>query len=127
MIKERADEWIAALRSGKYTQITGALHKDNGFCCLGVACDISGLGEWKLNYDSNENPTSKPQAFWDVQGKRNRKILPECVMEYFGINDSTGLFYNSDSIRTELTNLNDTSRLSFNEIADVIEKNWERL
>ena len=31
---------VAALRSGKYKQCTGALRKDDGFCCLGVACDV---------------------------------------------------------------------------------------
>jgi len=40
---------IEALRSGKYFQHTGSLRVGKGdpsFCCLGVACDISGRGMW---------------------------------------------------------------------------------
>jgi hypothetical protein len=34
-------KWVAALRSGKYKQVTGSLQNNGGFCCLGVLCDIS--------------------------------------------------------------------------------------
>lgn len=34
-------EWVAALRSGKYRQARMALHKEGGFCCLGVFCRIA--------------------------------------------------------------------------------------
>lgn len=41
-------KWIVALRSGKYTQGHGRLRDGVGqMCCLGVLCEISGLGEWK--------------------------------------------------------------------------------
>lgn len=36
MPKEMLEKWLAALRSGKYKQATGALEKDGGYCCLGV-------------------------------------------------------------------------------------------
>lgn len=46
------DKWIAALRSGKYGQTKGRLKRgENYFCCLGVACDISGAGHWESNND----------------------------------------------------------------------------
>ena len=38
--------WVDALRSGKYQQARGALKTGDAYCCLGVACDISGLGTW---------------------------------------------------------------------------------
>ena len=42
--KERLEQWIAALRSGKYKQATGTLAKVDGsstaYCCLGVACVV---------------------------------------------------------------------------------------
>lgn len=42
--------WLAALRSGEYTQGMRALRTGgNGFCCLGVAADLlvkSGYGQW---------------------------------------------------------------------------------
>lgn len=49
---EHRKEWVKALRSGKYEQAKGTLKQTDGgreqFCCLGVACDISGLGETSL-------------------------------------------------------------------------------
>ena len=33
-------EWIAALRSGKYTQGRGFLCRDGRHCVIGVACDL---------------------------------------------------------------------------------------
>lgn len=52
--------WLEALRSGDYGQAKGSLRRTlyhinpetkertetTGFCCLGVACDLSGLGVW---------------------------------------------------------------------------------
>jgi hypothetical protein len=42
--------WVDALRSGRYEQGHGRLltvaDDVKRFCCLGVACDISGLGHW---------------------------------------------------------------------------------
>ena len=41
-------KWVKALRSGKYEQCTGRLHlKGDGYCCLGVLCDIVGAGRWE--------------------------------------------------------------------------------
>lgn len=38
--KEAIIKWINALRSGKYKQTKKTLHDAEGYCCLGVACDI---------------------------------------------------------------------------------------
>ncbi len=43
---ELRDKWLKALRSGEYEQTIEVLHDNTGYCCLGVLCDISGLGEW---------------------------------------------------------------------------------
>lgn len=40
MNKEVKAKWVAALRSGEYKQATGRLRSDDGFCCLGVLCDL---------------------------------------------------------------------------------------
>jgi len=41
--KEFAENWIKALRSGKYKQGNGYLFNNvtNSYCCLGVACKIT--------------------------------------------------------------------------------------
>lgn len=51
--------WITALESGEYKQVQGTL-KDpngNGYCCLGVLCDVysklTGRGEWRSDIDES--------------------------------------------------------------------------
>ncbi|MDE3022804.1 MAG: hypothetical protein KGI54_13260 [Pseudomonadota bacterium] len=39
--------WIAALESGEYCQTTGALRKDGGYCCMGVAADLLNPMGWR--------------------------------------------------------------------------------
>ena len=39
-------KWVRALRSGKYEQATGALRNEDGFCCLGVLCDVYDPDKW---------------------------------------------------------------------------------
>jgi len=38
--KKQIQKWVLALRSGEYSQTTGKLQDEQGYCCLGVACDI---------------------------------------------------------------------------------------
>ena len=38
--KELRKLWVAALRSGKFKQGKGHLHKGDEFCCLGVGCEV---------------------------------------------------------------------------------------
>lgn len=53
MDPELKSKWVDALRSGKYKQGRGYLCRDDAYCCLGVLCDISGIGEWKNVPDEN--------------------------------------------------------------------------
>ena len=45
-LTEAQERWVTALESGDYKQTRGRLRDDNGFCCIGVACDVLGLGKW---------------------------------------------------------------------------------
>jgi hypothetical protein len=48
MSPKRKKAWLEALRSGDYKQGAGKLREqDNGFCCLGVLCDITDNTKWK--------------------------------------------------------------------------------
>jgi len=38
--KQQFTRWLKALRSEKYSQCRGRLQGPDGFCCLGVACDV---------------------------------------------------------------------------------------
>jgi hypothetical protein len=99
MNKETRDKWIAALRSGRYAQGKGMLRDVDNYCCLGVLCDISGLGEWSGNsYVANHDS----RAF----------LLPVVVR------DTSGL---SEGRMGELSSMNDRGS-AFSEIADYIER-----
>ena len=37
---EIKEKWLTALRSGNYNQIAERLASPNGFCCLGVLCEV---------------------------------------------------------------------------------------
>lgn len=40
LLKKYVNEWITVLRSGKFKQAKGKLQRDEGYCCLGVACEL---------------------------------------------------------------------------------------
>ena len=102
MKKEVADEWIKALRSGDYNQTKESLSDGDGFCCLGVLCDISGLGSWNDYGDSTH---------YGTEGE----VLPEFVMEWAGIRDPEGKWENFDNPKAiTLTCLNDGHRVKGN-------------
>ena len=44
--KELIEKWISALRSGDYSQSGGLLRDREGFCCLGVLCDVVDNTKW---------------------------------------------------------------------------------
>ena len=122
--KQHRRELVAALRSGDYKQGCGALLSiDTKFCCLGVACDISGVGRWQSQKPSPENG-------WDNTPKflyfKDYAVMPEEVMEYYGFTTSLGLFTEPGTRHsTTLACLNDEDKLSFDEIANIIESEPE--
>jgi hypothetical protein len=101
-------KWVDALRSGEYQQGQYCLRTDNGFCCLGVLCDLYGKEnnvEWDLvNDDGNYE--------FHYQSER----LPLFVVEWAGVEND-----NPEICETSLSELNDKGS-TFNEIADLIEE-----
>lgn len=118
MKKSIADKWIKELRNGKYNQTKYQLKDDNGYCCLGVLCDISNLDK----FDDN-----------NFYLKRNR-WLPDKVIKFAHLKSANGKLNN---LNTYLSSLNDgiadeiyensSLTLNFNEIADIIQINWKDL
>lgn len=86
----------------------GYLNRDGKFCCLGVLCDISGVFEWRAIEGDN------------VYGTKYN-TLPTEVRDWAGMDNVAGEFDG-----TSLWGLNDDGT-PFTEIADIIEKNWEKL
>lgn len=93
-------KWIKALRSGKYKQGHYRLHSKstNSYCCLGVACVVSGVKKKQIGAHG-----MIPKSF-----KKNHANLPT---DLIGSNDLTN----------KLINLNDDG-YSFKRIASWIEK-----
>jgi hypothetical protein len=83
--RENMTKLVTALESGDYRQGQGYLltvkNGERKHCCLGVACDISGLGEW--------GPDSGVWPDYAVEGElyedASNAELPGAVMEWLGI------------------------------------------
>jgi len=100
-------KWVEALRSGKYKQGKGALHRRNCFCCLGVVCmlfDISPTQLGEAGYIQNRDDKYTVDA--DVS------MIPDLIK---GDNIE-------NEIVTFISNSNDSGS-TFEEIADWIEIN----
>lgn len=120
MKPEIKKQWIEALRSGEYTQTNMRLKTDEGYCCLGVLCDLHRKTHPELNLTWTKNDTQDSYFYDD-----SNVMLHKTVQEWADI-DSHGRYGNkiNDSINEfALTKDNDAGK-SFNEIADIIEKEF---
>ena len=98
--------WIEALRSGRYEQTEGKLRDGDGFCCLGVLCDISGVSEWDDTgrYDGEDH------------------TLPDSVQRWAGLGSCSPVLGPRSGYPQDVTHYNDDLGFSFEQIADLIEK-----
>jgi hypothetical protein len=121
MKKSVMTKWVNALRSGKYKRGKGKLRKVVGgvdrHCCLGVLCDISPKASKKWVWDEEY----KSWSFTDGE----TESLPVDVAEWAGMESDLGEL--SDEYDRNLAAINDSGKYNFNQIADIIEKHWERL
>lgn len=106
-------KWIAALRSGKYQQTQKTLRDATGYCCLGVLCDVLGLG-WE---------PSAEEGFFECRG--SSEVLPDEALSLSGISLSAPAVQ-KDGKYVGLAMLNDGGGTflahTFAEIADLIEE-----
>jgi hypothetical protein len=98
--------WIAALRSGEYKQTRGKLRSNDltGYCCLGVACELSKLGTFCGIYYETTVPS---------ESSNRNTYIPVEVMKWLGITDWFKI--------KRLVQLNDIQDKTFSEIADFVE------
>ena len=133
MNSEVKQKWIDALRSGKYEQCSGKLRGANGYCCLGVLCDLYAQEhdtQWEFRgYGEHGDETNpQPMDYWYFEDRS--EYLPESVMDWAGLktpnpnvridvedNEDEDNWYYQD----EIANVND-SGYSFNQIAEVIQQ-----
>lgn len=82
--KEHIREWVVALRSGKYKggDTEGRLRKVSKegliYSVLGVACDVSGVGEWGA-------------AGFYVQSYDGSGNMSKAVVAHYGVNEKGGM------------------------------------
>ncbi len=114
-------EWVKRLRSGDYPQTKEHLRDDNGYCCLGVLCEVAREAN-VVTYERIEGGTA---VFHRYDGETG--ALPTSVRLWAGVSGSnplTDVYEEEDGTGSRLTlaELNDNLGMSFAEIADVIER-----
>lgn len=118
MKEEVKNQWVAALRSGKYKKGIGKLKTlDGEFCCLGVLCDISGLSEW----------VTRSHGLPGCKYYEEIAYLPPSVQEWSGMQSDRGEYENEKGNVEDLSYLNDYGGKSLIDIANIIEENWGKL
>jgi hypothetical protein len=117
--------WLEALESGDYKQVIGTLKKNDGYCCLGVACEISGLGK----FDTCPDKMDDTSLLYICPGEDfSGAQLPYAVKVWLGFKTRDG---NYNVVRTTLysdneQNLphhNDVDKWDFKQIAAFIRAN----
>jgi hypothetical protein len=114
-------QWTAALRSGDYPQGTCALYNGNGYCCLGVLCELArkaGVVELTRNEKTGE---------WFYDG--HAQLPPQSVRDWAGLDETREVairrFDSDDDVSwpssDALVSLNDDDLASFAQIADAID------
>ena len=124
MNQELKAKWVAALRSGKYTQGQGYLHRvidgQERFCCFGVACDLA----WRDG--EVERRDEGGVMFYEEGDCYPPPSMAELFLgeESFDNPDWTLYYENAfgDEYYVALDRLNDVYGLTFDQIADMIER-----
>jgi hypothetical protein len=124
--------WLDALRSGEYEQAKGYLKTDDGYCCLGVLCDIAVKNKVipdpiRVTGESMPGwPAEEPvYVFGEDKGYLT---LPDSVREWAGLDEYNPMVYAEKGDHSEdspekrpLSELNDNLGFDFNRIADRID------
>ena len=108
-------EWIKALRSGDYQQTTGFLHTTEGLDALGVLCDVVDPNGWAI--DKPYGVKGRDVTYYEFlyKGKTSTYTLPDPLIVDLGVEDNFGYY---------MVELNDKKCLDFNQIADILERNY---
>lgn len=99
LTQELKDKWVAALRSGEYTQGFCGLRYGNEYCCLGVLCDVIDPTQWKI---PDQNAAIKKYSYDESTCYAPKAVV--CLDTQY-----------------VLSKLNDSGQYDFNEIANRIE------
>lgn len=108
---ENTQKWIDALRSREYRQTRNRLHDTEGYCCLGVACDLfakeMGDSKWVELPNDNGFAFRHNGEWFDMTS-----FLPRDVAIFFGLHPK---------YEDTLASMNDEGK-TFSQIATRIEE-----
>jgi len=118
--------WTAALRSGEYPQGKEYLRTDEGFCCLGVLCDLAvkaGVieyekGPFRHYYDGVTSVLPQTVMDWAGLHEDNPAVSTDSLPE--GVTWGADLDDQVDTGLPALANMNDGGT-TFSVIADIID------
>ena len=114
MDKRVKEMWVKALRSGEYEQTQERLCNKNGYCCLGVLCDLHAK-------ETGQAWDSYPEGY-EYVGESG--VLPDVVAVWAGLGDEDWMKEDSNDPKVNgvcLSKRNDDG-MGFAEIADLIER-----
>ena len=120
MNKQIKQQWIEALRSGKYSQAQEELRVGDSFCCLGVLCDIYSKSKG-ANFWQETERGSGCYYFESLPEQYEYATLPMNVSEWAGLGGSDNPIVEYGEEKVAISDLNDRERLSFNQIAAIIQ------
>ena len=116
--KANLRKWVAALRSGDYTQgrLANYNQDSDSYCCLGVACHVAEL--------SGVSPLGQGALHWRTRGS----LIP-AVRDWLGVNSTDPvLVAGGQPLHAgpgTASVLNDVDKKTFPEIADLIEIKYD--
>jgi len=122
MNQQIKQQWIEALRSGEYSQTQEELRNLYGYCCLGVLCDLYSKTKGE-NYWKETSRGSGCYYFESLPDQYEYGTLPQNVSEWAGLGgvDNPVVEYGEEKV-VAISDLNDRERLSFNQIAAIIQE-----
>lgn len=107
--------WTRALRSGKYKQGHGVLHKGDQYCCLGVLCELA-VQAGVTDREAGHGISGDEYTYGDRPHGRAVAFLPDVVIEWAGLDSHDPWIQDNDGLAA----LND-DEVPFPEIADLID------
>jgi len=130
--KDSIEKWVEALRSGEYRQGKGYLNRKNKrgqslFCCLGVACEVARKNGVAVDM---KKELGGGEVGDDIQWYDGTSTtLPPSVQKWLGLRNNNPYVLdrrNADTMEgyQSLSFINDIAGADFNEISDMIERQF---
>lgn len=116
--KRNMGKWVNALASGRFAQGSGALCRNQQYCCLGVACVVAmedGV-EMQVRHEPDDSKPADIVTYWDLSGW----VMPEKVAEWLGVGEANPMLAGQ-----EASWWNDSAALGFEGIAQLIKNEYQ--